>query len=184
MAVQRSSETLANSERQYITDETTQLLAEVDRIALKTEFNGIQLGDGTNAQLNVQVGANDSSNDRIAITLGDLQLSGLLTASGATSFTLDTVTNAQSALTNIDKVLDELNNIRSKYGSTHNRLSSALNNLSTYRENLKGAESRIRDADFAYETSKMTKLQTMQQAGIAILGQANGLSQGALSLIR
>ena len=80
--------------------------------------------------------------------------------------------------------INSINSIRSDYGSVQNRLESSLNNLHVYTENLAGAESRIRDADFAFETAQMSKYQTMQQAGVAILGQANQLSQGALRLIQ
>ena len=96
---------------------------------------------------------------------------------------MSTSASAQAALTTIDKALDTVNGYRSDYGAVQNRLESALNNLETYTENVAGAESRIRDADFAHETAEMSKFQIMQQAGTAILGQANGLSQGALRLI-
>ena len=76
-----------------------------------------------------------------------------------------------------------MNAARSQVGAVHNRLESALNNIETYNENLKASESRVRDADFAFETAEMSKFQVMQQAGVAILGQANGMSQGALRLI-
>jgi flagellin len=189
LAVQSSSETLANSERTYIQDEFVQLSDEVDRIAQVTEFNGIDLADGaaglsgTN-QMNVQVGIHDSSNDRIAISLGDLRASTLgVNDSGAGNMSLSTVASAQAAITQLDAAIDTVNDYRSDYGAVQNRLESALNNLETYTENVAGAESRIRDADFAHETAEMSKFQVMQQAGVAILGQANGLGQGALRLI-
>jgi flagellin len=185
LAVQSSSETLHNNERSYIQDEFTQLTAEVDRIANVTEFNGISLGNQTNGSatgtLNVQVGIHDSTDDRIGIELGDLR-SKTLQVDGS-NVSLGNTTSAQSALTTIDNALDKVNGYRSDYGSVQNRLESALNNLETYTENVAGAESRIRDADFAHETAEMSKFQIMQQAGVAILGQANGLSQGALRLI-
>ena len=189
LAVQSSSETLANSERTYIQDEFVQLSDEVDRIAQVTEFNGIDLADGaaglsgTN-QMNVQVGIHDSSNDRIAISLGDLRADTLgVNDSGAGNMSLSTVASAQAAITKLDAAIDTVNDYRSDYGAVQNRLESALNNLETYTENVAGAESRIRDADFAHETAEMSKFQVMQQAGVAILGQANGLGQGALRLI-
>jgi flagellin len=181
LAVQSSSETLANSERAYIQDEFTQLTAEVDRIAQVTEFNGIDLGDGSNAKVNVQVGIHDSSNDRIAIDMGDLRATTLGVDSG--NMALGNVASAQAAITKLDTAIDKVNDYRSDYGAVQNRLESALNNLETYTENTASAESRIRDADFAHETAEMSKFQVMQQAGVAILGQANGLGQGALRLI-
>lgn len=181
LAVQSSSETLANSERSFIQDEFEQLTAEVDRIANVTEFNGISLGNNANTQLNVQVGIQDTSADRISIELGDLRASALKINTG--SLSMATVTGAQSALATIDTALDSLNGYRSDYGAVQNRLESALNNLEIYQQNISSAESRIRDADFAHETAQMSKYNIMQQAGTAILSQANGISQGALRLI-
>jgi flagellin len=181
LAVQSSSETLHNNERSYIQDEFEQLTAEVDRIADVTEFNGIALGNNANSQLNVQVGIRNTADDRVAIELGDLRASALKVNTGSVS--MSTVTSARSALQTIDTALDSVNSYRSDYGSVQNRLESALNNLETYTENVAGAESRIRDADFAFETAEMSKYNIMQQAGVAILSQANGISQGALRLI-
>jgi len=182
LAVQSSSETLADSERAYIQDEFTQLTEEVDRIADVTEFNGQSLanvsGGGT---MNVQVGIHNSTDDRIAITLGDLSADTLKVDSS--NMKLSTSASAQEAITAIDTAIDSVNKHRSNYGAVQNRLESALNNLETYTENVATAESRIRDADFAHETAEMSKFQIMQQAGTAILGQANGLGQGALRLI-
>ena len=90
---------------------------------------------------------------------------------------------AQASIAAIDVQLDHLNSARSKAGASQNRLESALNNLETFTENTAAAQSRIRDADFAFETAEMSKLQVMQQAGMAILGQANGMNQAALRLI-
>ena len=181
LAVQSSSETLANSERAYIQDEFSQLTKEVDRIAAVTEFNGIALGDNTNSKLNVQVGIQNTGNDRIAINLGDLRGTSLQVDTGTVD--LSNVASAQAALQTIDTALDSVNSYRADYGAVQNRLESALNNLETYTENIAASESRIRDADYAFETAEMSKFNIMQQAGMAILSQANGMNQGALRLI-
>jgi flagellin len=181
LAVQSSSETLDNTERAYIDDEFTQLAGEVDRIAAVTEFNGVQLSDGTATTLNVQVGINDSANDRIAITLGDLRATTL--GVDATAIDLSSAAGAQAALTDLDAALDLVNSYRSDFGASQNRLESSIRNLGTYTESIQGAQSRIRDADYAYETAEMSKLQIMAQAGVAVLGQANQLGQSALRLI-
>ena len=97
---------------------------------------------------------------------------------------IGSVESARAALIcTLDFQIDYVNKARSKVGAVQNRLESALNNMETYSENLNASESRIRDADFAFETAEMSKFQVMQQAGVAILGQANGMSQGALRLI-
>lgn len=181
LAVQSSSETLANSERAYIQDEYTQLADEIDRISAVTNFNGVSLSNGSNTAVDVQVGIFNTSNDRISISLGDLRATSL--GVDAANMSMSNAASAQAALTALDTSIDSINKIRSDFGSSQNRLESSLNNLHAYTENLAGAESRIRDADFAFETAQMSKFQTMQQAGIAILGQANGLTQGALRLI-
>jgi len=181
LAVQSSSETLANSERAYIQDEYTQLAEEIDRISEVTNFNGVSLSNGSKGTVDVQVGIFNTTNDRISISLGDLRATSLGVDSG--NMSMSSAGSAQAALTALDTSIDSINKIRSQFGSAQNRLESSLNNLHAYTENLAGAESRIRDADFAFETAQMSKFQTMQQAGIAILGQANGLTQGALRLI-
>ena len=182
LAIQSSSETLANSERAYIQDEYDQLAQEVDRISAVTNFNGVNLANGDKATLDVQVGIFNTGNDRIQIELGDLRATSLGVDSA--NINMSSAASSQAALTALDTAIDSINSIRSDYGSVQNRLESSLNNLHVYTENLAGAESRIRDADFAFETAQMSKYQTMQQAGVAILGQANQLSQGALRLIQ
>lgn len=179
LAVQASSETLDTSERAYIQDEVDSLVSEIDRISNVTEFNGVLLTEGTNTGLDIQVGAMDSANDRITVTLGDLG-AATLTVNG---LDVDDAANAQSSITTIDTAIDSVNQYRSTYGAVQNRLSSALNNLDIYAENIASAKSRITDADFAKEAAELSKLQIMSQAGVAILGQANQVNQGALRLI-
>lgn len=181
LAVQSSSETLEDTERAYIQDEFIELAGEVDRIASVTEFNGQLLSDGSLATVDVQVGLNDTANDRITVTLGDLTAATLGVDTG--SIDLSSAAGAQAALTGLDTALDTVNSYRSTFGAVENRLSSALRNLETQTENISAAESRIRDADFAYETAQMSKYQIMQQAGVAVLAQANQINQGALRLL-
>lgn len=181
LAVQSSSETLEDTERAYIQTEFTELAGEVDRIANVTEFNGILLSEGTNASLDVQVGINNTANDRITITLGDLTAATLGVDTG--TIDLSSAAGAQGALAGLDTALDTINGYRASFGATENRLESAVRNLDTQTENMTAAESRIRDADFAYETAQMSKYQIMQQAGVAVLAQANQINQGALRLL-
>ena len=182
LAVQSSSDTLDDDERAYIQDEYEQLAAEVDRIAAVTEFNGVALSDGTNTSIEVQVGVNNTANDRITITLGDLR--GTVLGIDTASLDLSTSSGAQSALDALDTAMDTVGSQRSDLGAVENRLDSALNNLEIYTENLEAAESRIRDADFAYETAELAKNQIMQQAGTSVLAQAKSLTSGALTLLQ
>jgi flagellin len=181
LAVQSSSEVLASTERNYIQDEFSQLTQEVERIANVTEFNGQKLTNNSSTSLSVQVGVNNTANDRISITLGDLTAStlGVRTA----DMSLNTVASARAAITELDAALDTVNGYRSDFGATQNRLGSALRNIEIYAENLASAESQIRDADFAYETAELSKLQIMQQAGLSVLAQAKMSTQGVLSLL-
>lgn len=182
LAVQSSSETLADSERAYIQDEYLALATEVDRIAAVTEFNGIFTSNGSFAgTLDVQVGSHNSANDRIGVTLGDLRAATLGVDSA--SVDLSTAATAQTAITDIETAIDSVSAYRSDFGAAQNRLESAITNLETYTQNLMAAESNIRDADFALETAEMSKLQIVQQAGVAVLAQANSLSMGALRLL-
>jgi flagellin len=184
LAVQSSSETLESTERAYIQTEYTQLASEIDRIADVTEFNGIELtsrADGSSV-LNVQVGMYNTTDDRVAVTMGNLSTGASgMNISGSVS--LNTSASAQAAISKLDEALDTVNTYRSSYGAVQNRLESGIRSLDTYSENLKAAESQIRDADFAHEAAEMSKQQIMQQAGTAILAQANQINQGAVRLI-
>ena len=181
LAVQSSSETLEDDERAYIDAEFHQLSDEVERIAQSTEFNDIALSDGVTGSLDVQVGVDASSNSRVAITLGNLTTSNL--AVQTTDIDLTQASTAQTAITEIDEAIDSVNSIRASYGAVQNRLESSINNMSAYVESLSSAASQIQDADYAHETAEMTRLQVMQQAGVAALGQARGMNQSVLSLL-
>jgi flagellin len=128
----------------------------------------------------VQVGIQNSTSSRITLDVGELTTTALgLTA----SVSLSTVTDAQSAIENIDAALDTVNGYRSDLGAVQNRLDSAINNSQAYLEALSSAQSAIQDADFATETSEMTKMQIMQQAGVAALAQAKNMNQSVISLL-
>jgi flagellin len=183
LAIQSSSDTLDNNERAYIEDEFTALVGEVERISQVTEFNGVALTNGSGSgTINVQVGINNTVNDRIGITMADLRATVLGIDTG--SLTLSTVTGARSAIAAFDTALDSVNSYRSGFGSAQNRLEASLRNMEVYVENITAAESRIRDADYAYETAEMAKNQILQQAGISVLSQAKTINQGVLSLLQ
>jgi flagellin len=180
LAVQSASETLANTERAYIDDEADSLVAEITRISNVTEFNGVVLTDGSLTALDVQVGINNTANDRITITLGDLGATNI----GVNAIDLSTATGAQAAIDTIDAAIASVSSFRSNYGAVENRLNSALNNIETFSEATKSAESGIRDADFGTETSALTSNQILQQAGVSILSQAKNLPSSALTLLQ
>jgi flagellin len=179
LSVQSSSGTLADSERAYINDEFDQLNQEISRVASVTEFNGISLTDGGTTTMSAQIGIDNAATSRITVTLGDLRSTVL----GVGTLDLSTATGAQSAIDVIDSAIETINSYRSIYGSVQNRLESSLTNSATYMESLKGAEGAIMDADFALESTEMTKQQIMQQAGVAALSQAKNINQAVLSLL-
>jgi flagellin len=179
LAIQSSSETLHNDERAYIQDEVVELEQEIERLASVTEFNGIQIADGSNTVISVQVGVMNDSSSRITIDLGDLTSTTL----GVNGTDLSSSTTARAAVDLIDSALNTMNGYRSDLGAVQNRLDSAINSASVYGENLASARSQIQDADYATETATMTKNQIMQQAGVAALAQAKGINQAVMSLI-
>ena len=179
LAVQSSSETLGADERAYAQTEFAANKQEIDRIASTTEFSGTKLTDGSTTALSVQVGVNNTSNDKIDVAFGNLKTSAL----GVSALDVSTMTGAGAALSTIDAALDTVNGYRATYGAAENRLNSALNNLETFSETTKAAESNIRDADFGAETAQLSQNQILQQAGVSILSQAKQVNQAALGLL-
>jgi flagellin len=183
LAVESASDVLQATERAYLQTEFTALQEEIERIADSTEFNGLNLSDGTTTSIAVQVGIfNIAAQDRISVNLQDSQTATL----GVNTALVDLATsaNSQLAITAIDTAIDSVNNSRSNYGAVQNRLTSALRNLENYTENLVETESRIRDVDFAQATADLSRHQIFSQAGISVLSQANTNPQAALALLQ
>jgi len=180
LSSQSASATVGSTERSYIDQEFLALRSEIDRIAQVTEFNGQALLSGTSISFSVQVGFKSGTGNTLSLNLADLTISSL----GLSSVNVSSAANAQSALSNIDSAISAVASARSTYGSVQNRFEATIANLQVTSENLTAAESRIRDADIAYETSVFTKNQVLVQAGIATLAQANALPQQALALLR
>ncbi len=186
LAEQASNGTLGTSERSALDNEYSQLISEIDRISNVTEFNGIKLLDGSQSGTGVtlQVGFQNTTNDRINFFSGVAATN--TTQLGVTGIfaTISSAGNAQSALTQIDSAISTVAQRRGTLGAIQNRLDSTVSNLRVASENLTSANSRIRDADFAYETAQFTKNQILVQAATSILAQANVLPQNALQLLR
>jgi flagellin len=181
LAEQAATGTLGDDERTYLDSEFQQLILEVSRIADSTEFNGTKLLDGSIAQLDIQVGIGTQSDSQVTLMLGagmradDLNLSTI------------NVLDAAAALLSITAVSNATGLVsaqRADFGSAQNRLESTIRNIAMSVENLSAANSRIRDVDIAVETSAMTAMQILQQAGVAVLAQANATPQLALQLLR
>ncbi|HXF93723.1 MAG TPA: flagellin, partial [Nitrospiraceae bacterium] len=128
----------------------------------------------------LQVGFKSGAGNTLSIALRDLDLDSL----NLGLVNISTADNAQSALSNIDSAISAVATARADYGSYQNRLEATIASLQVASENLSAAESRIRDADIAYETAQFTRNQILVQSGIAVLAQANTLPQQALALLR
>jgi flagellin len=179
LAVQAANGTLNTGDRAALDSEFQALIAEIDRVATQTDFNGINLFDGSTATVSIQVGT--ESGETIDITLDDATESGLGLDGG--SFDLTTVSNASSALATIDTAIDSISTLRGDLGAQQNRLQSSFRSIVSTRENLSAAESRIRDVDIAAETADLTRNTILQQAAVSVLAQANVQPQLALSLL-
>jgi flagellin len=180
LSSQSSSGTVGSTERSYLDQEFGALRSEIDRIATVTEFNGQALLSGTTNSFEVFVGFKSGAGNSLTLNLKDLDLTSI----GLASVNISTSANAQSALSNIDSAISAVATARADYGSIQNRFEAAISNLQVTSENFTAAESRIRDADVAYETSQFTKNQVLVQSGISVLAQANALPQQALALLR
>lgn len=180
LASQASNGTLGSTERSYLDQEFLALRSEIDRIASVTEFNGNFLLSGASNSFTLQVGFKSGAGNTLTVSLRDLDLATL----NLSSVDISTAANAQSALSNIDSAISAVATARADYGSYQNRLEATIASLQVASENLSAAESRIRDADIAYETAQFTRNQILVQSGIAVLAQANTLPQQALALLR
>jgi flagellin len=180
LSSQASSGTVGSTERSYLDQEFVSLRSEIDRIASVTEFNGQALLSGTTNSFEVFIGFKSGTGNSLSANLNDLDLTSI----GLASVNISSSANAQSALSNIDSAISAVATARAEYGSIQNRFEAAISNLQITSESFTAAESRIRDADVAYETSQFTKNQVLVQSGISVLAQANALPQQALALLR
>jgi flagellin len=181
LAVQSSSGTLTSSQRSSIDDEFEELSAEIDRVSTSTEFNDINLTDGSNTSISVQVGINGGSDNQIELTFSDVGASAL--AVNVTSMDLSTASAASAAITGIDKAIDIVAGERADIGASQNRLTSASNYMSEFQLSTRSAHSSIMDADMAFEIAEISRLQVVQSAGIAALAQANNINMSLISLL-
>ncbi|GJL67405.1 MAG: flagellin [Nitrospirales bacterium] len=181
LAEQSASGILGSNERSFLDQEFVALRSEIDRISSVTEFNGVKLLSGTaNDSLSIQIGFRSSANDTLSLSLKDLNTNTLSLG----SVNVSTSGNALSALSNIDSAISAVASARANIGSLQNRIDAAVGNLQVAGENITAAESRIRDADIAFESAKFVRNQILVQAGTSILAQANTLPQQALALLQ
>jgi flagellin len=151
------------------------------------DFNGKKILSTDAGAINFQVGANTSANDSITVTTSNLgtntDITGITSASiGSDATTALTATALATVISNLDTALDTVNSERAVLGATQNRFEAVVSNLQVASENT--ASARIMDADFASETANLSRSQILQQAGTAMVAQANQLPQGVLALLR
>lgn len=181
LAVQAASDTIGDTERSFTDREFQSLKAEVQRISETTNFNGIPLLNGRPQPIDIQVGVNNTMNDRLSYDTAFANVG--IVAMGIDTDAVNSKLSAQAALGKIDSGLKHVNEVRSTLGAMQNRLASTVNNISIYDENLSAANSRIRDVDVAEESSELVKQNILQQAGVSVLAQANSSQQLALKLL-
>jgi flagellin len=188
LAVQARNSTNSSSDKDSLNKEFSQLQAEIGRVLGGTTFNGKHMLGADATTLDFQVGANTTTNDTVAIKTTDMTQDAKITAvtntgtavidSSATSGAIGTV------IDNIDKAIDDVNDTRATFGATQSRFDSIISNLQSGVENQSAARSRIMDADFAAETANMSRANVLQQAGTAMIAQANQQPQQVLTLLR
>ena len=182
LAVQASNGTV--EDRAGLQSEVDLLADEITRVVDAASFNGVQLLDGT-ATVAVEFQVGQDATDQISIAATDLDIAAITGYGGAGAFDVSTDANAaQAVLTAVDGDIDIVSASRATFGATQNRFESVISSVQSYAENLTASRSRIQDADFAAETANLTKVQIMQQAGIAMLSQANSAPQNVLSLLQ
>jgi len=177
LAVQASNGTYADGDLENIQAEVDSLLDEIDHIAESTKFNGKDLLSDTASTITLQIGA--TSSDRMEIALS----SATVTSLSIEGISLTSAASATAALNAISSAIETISTARAELGAYQNRLEHIINNLGTTAENLTAANSRIRDVDMAAEMSEFTKNQVLNQAGVAMLAQANMAPQSILKLL-
>ena len=182
LAVQSVNSTNGTSDRKSLDDEFQALGDEIERTLSKTQFNGRSILASDAGTQTFQVGANKS--ETIDVVTQPLDNHASITAVTGTSSAITDATVAATALGNIDDALDLLNSERATYGAAQNRFEAVISNLQVAAENQAAARSRIMDADFAAETANLSRAQILQQAGTAMVAQANALPQQVLQLLR
>ena len=188
LAVQSANATNNETDRESLDAEFQALSAEIKRNLEGTSFNGTKLFAAL-ATMTFQVGANNTATDQIAVVTTNLTTDTTMTGilgggGGATAADIKNVDKSREALDKLDKMLATVNSKRAEFGATQNRFEAVIQTLQVSAENQTAARSRIMDADFASETAALTRSQVLQQAGTAMLSQANSLPNNVLSLLR
>lgn len=180
LATQSASDTVGDTEREFIDQEASQLREEIDRIAESTRFGDKFLLNGSLDELQFQVGVHG---DEHSVIRYDSQADATTSSLNVDGLSFDDKSGARDALEVLDEAITSVGRMRSNFGALQNRLDSTISNLDVQHESVSAANSRIRDADIAKETADLTSSQILQQASIGMLAQANQSKAAALSLL-
>ena len=192
LAVQSGTGTTSSEDRSYLNQEYTNLLAEIERVSANTQWNGRDIldgeaaGSGAGSAVSFQVGMNP--NQVISVTFGNM--SSTVTMASLNGFNLSTPTAtsavqaASQVITAADVALEAVSTQRATFGAVSNRLTHAIDNLTNVKTEAEASRSRIMDTDYAQSTSELARTQIIQQAGTAMLAQANQLPQTVLALLQ
>jgi flagellin len=188
LAVQARNSTNSSSDKDSLNKEFAQLQSEIGRVMGGTTFNGKHILGADATSLTFQIGANTTADDTITIATVDMTQDTTITAVTNSSTALIDASATSGAIgtviDNIDKALDSINDTRATFGATQSRFDAIITNLQVGVENQSAARSRIMDADFASETANMSRAQVLQQAGTAMVAQANQLPNQVLKLLQ
>ncbi|MGE5451560.1 MAG: flagellin domain-containing protein [Acidobacteriota bacterium] len=193
LAVQSRNASNSGSDKDSMDKEFGQLASEIQRVIGGTTFNGKHVIGSDADTLTFQIGANTSSDDTIDLATTNMGSAATLTAvagtdnTGAARAVIDSTTNTttlKTVIDNIDSAIDFVNTQRATMGAAQNRFDAVISNLQVSVENQSAAKSRITDADFATETANLSRAQILQQAGNAMVAQANQLPQQVLKLLQ
>ena len=193
LAVQSGTGTTSANDRTYLNSEFVALREEIDRIADNTQWNGQNILDGSagasvgKSTVAFQIGANEKQT--ISTAFGNFNnttgsLSGLASKRLSAATIASGITVASGAIGELDTVITDVSAQRATFGAVSNRLTHAIDNLTNVKTNSEAARSRILDTDYSVATSEMARAQIIQQAGTAMLAQANALPQTVLALLK
>lgn len=191
LAIQSSNDTLTSTDRGYLDQEFKALTNEIDRISKTSNYNGQTLIYGGSTSFGgtvssvLHIGANDKDSiDTLKIKIDGLSASALSLTGGTVKVGISTHASALAAVSKVDVAIKSVNKMRSDVGAYVNRLEHAINNLSNQSYNTQDAESRIRDVDFAEESTNFSRHQILTQSSTSMLSQANQIPQSVMRLVQ
>jgi flagellin len=183
LATQAANDTNTGDDRDAIQAELDQLADEIDRVSATTQFNTMNLLDGTFTGKKLQVGSLAGGRQTIAVSIGNMNAATIFNGATSTKIKVNTHDNSQATMTTVQDAIKKVSEQRSALGAIQNRLEHTIANLDNVAENTTAAESRIRDTDMAAEMVEYSKNNILAQAGQSMLAQANAANQGVLSLL-